>query len=118
MNIIKIKRIYEPSEPDDGYRILVDRLWPRGISKADAKLDEWAKDRTPSAELRTALHKGELAWDIFSDLYARQIEESESFSAWRAGIKEMLKTQDITFLTAAQLEPHNHAEILRNMVLE
>lgn len=117
MHSIKIKRIYEPYESDDGYRVLVDRLWPRGISKSDAKLDEWAKDQTPSNELRTGLHNGELVWEVFASLFAKQLEESDSFEAWKSGIKEKLKTQDITFLTAAKLEPHNHVEVLKDLVL-
>jgi hypothetical protein len=61
---VRIKRVYEPPAPDDGFRVLVDRLWPRGLSKERAAIDLWEKDVAPSDALRTAFHHGGLPWPI------------------------------------------------------
>ena len=68
-NKIFWKRIYEESKPEDGFRILIDRLWPRGITKEAAALGEWAKEITPSAELRKAYHRGEIPYAPFAARY-------------------------------------------------
>ena len=72
---ILLKRIYELPEITDGKRILVDRLWPRGIKKEVAKLDEWAKDITPSTELRQLFHRGEMPFEGFSQGYIEELEK-------------------------------------------
>ena len=69
MNKLQWKRVYETPENNDGYRILVDRLWPRGLKKENAKIDYWAKSITPSAELRQAYHKEEINYDTFAEKY-------------------------------------------------
>ena len=66
---MRIKRVYEPPAPDDGFRVLVDRLWPRGLSKERAAIDLWEKDVAPSDALRTAFHHGGLPWPDFADHY-------------------------------------------------
>ena len=72
--MIKLKRIYEDYEESDGYRILVDRLWPRGISKARAKIDEWVKEIGPSDELRKWFSHDETRWDGFKQLYFKELQ--------------------------------------------
>lgn len=67
---ILLKRIYEPRDEQDGYRVLVDRLWPRGIKKETARLDEWAKEITPSTEIRKLYHQGEMPFEGFSQAYS------------------------------------------------
>ena len=76
MQTIRIKRIYEKSSPDDGYRVLVDRLWPRGISKEVAHLDEWDKEIAPSAELRKWFYHKAERFDEFSLKYQLELKET------------------------------------------
>lgn len=77
MGKIKIKRIYEQSSADDGYRVLVDRLWPRGVSKKDANLDEWNKEIAPSTELRKWFDHKEERFDEFACRYREELNEKE-----------------------------------------
>lgn len=72
---IVLKRVYEDASPEDGYRVLVDRIWPRGISKEKAALDEWDKDLAPSTELREWFHHDPLLWDEFSRKYKEELLE-------------------------------------------
>jgi uncharacterized protein YeaO (DUF488 family) len=71
--LYKVKRIYEPPDPSDGFRILVDRLWPRGMSKESARLDEWMKEVAPSTELRKWFHRGPSDWDEFKRRYVERL---------------------------------------------
>ena len=72
-----LKRIYEPASPEDGYRVLVDRLWPRGVKKADADISCWAKEITPSPDLRKWFHEDkEGRFETFSERYAKELESS------------------------------------------
>lgn len=71
----KLKRIYEKPDPADGYRVLVDRLWPRGLTKEQARLDEWAKEIAPSNELRKALHEDRIGWAEFRRKYLAELEK-------------------------------------------
>lgn len=71
--MIATKRAYEPSEPSDGYRVLIDRLWPRGVSKSEAHLDDWAKDIAPSRELREWYGHDPDKWPEFQKRYAREL---------------------------------------------
>src|SRR3546814_13625307 len=73
---IKLKRAYEPAEEEDGQRILVDRLWPRGLSKADSKIDEWIKDIAPSTTLRTWFGHEVARWEAFHDRSIEKVGES------------------------------------------
>ena len=116
MNTIKIKRIYETYENADGYRILVDRLWPRGVTKEAARLDEWAKEVTPSSAIRTALHTDLLDWSAFEGAYRAELEANDLFAPCKLKVLGLLETQPVTFLTAAKLEPENHAAILKKNV--
>ena len=72
---VVLKGIREEPSAEDGARVLVDRLWPRGISKERAALDEWAKDATPTTELRRAFHNGEMPWPQFVDAYRAELTE-------------------------------------------
>ncbi len=109
--ILKIKRIYEDASDNDGYRILVDRLWPRGITKARAHLDEWNKNIAPSPELRKWFcHKAEL-FDEFSRLYS---EELDKHTDELTRIINISKQQNVTLLYAAKDPEINHAVVLEN----
>lgn len=107
---ISIKRIYLPPAPDDGCRVLVDRLWPRGISKDKAQLDHWFKDLAPSDDLRHWFgHKLEL-WDEFQRRYRAELEANADADA---PLRALLPEHDrITLLFAAKDETHNNAAFL------
>jgi len=106
---MKIKRIYEKPDSDDGYRVLVDRLWPRGIRKADAALDEWNKEITPSPELRIWFgHKAE-RFDAFKKYY---LEELRSHEKELLRLHRISENQELTLLYAAKNPKINHAIIL------
>ena len=75
---VNIKRIYGPAEKNDGYRILVDRLWPRGLTKESAKIDLWLKEVAPTTELRQWFHAGKGGFDEFKVKYNRELKENES----------------------------------------
>lgn len=103
---IQIKRIYEAVSPADGKRVLVDRLWPRGVSKAQAQLDLWPKELTPSDALRQWYHEDiEQRWDEFQQRYQAEL----------AGQQEALQ-EKITLLTAAKNAGKNHAEVLKRIL--
>src|ERR1700749_2255986 len=103
---IKIKRIYEPAEKTDGYRILVDRLWPRGIKKEDAHIDKWLKEVAPSTELRKWFHKDMTQWTEFATKYRHELKDNPALEELKADIKEH---KTVTLLYAAKDEEHNHA---------
>ncbi|HRN94087.1 MAG: DUF488 domain-containing protein [Chitinophagales bacterium] len=106
---MKIKRIYEKPDKADGYRILVDRIWPRGISKETAALDEWEKEIAPSTELRKWFgHKPEL----YPEFKVRYKEELKSCTAILERIKSISKKKPTTLLYSAKDEIHNQAVVL------
>lgn len=110
---IKIKRIYEAPEDGDGYRVLVDRLWPRGISKEAARLDEWDKSVAPSAALRKWFgHKPEL----FAEFSQRYTEELKEQATELQRLKTILKQQDLCLLYAAKDPNLNQAVVLAAII--
>lgn len=113
--MFKIKRIYEKPSADDGYRVLIDRLWPRGMSKEKAKLDRWYKEIAPSTELRKWFgHKAE-RWETFQNRYLRELKEN------RGAVEELKALQQkhrtVTLLYAAQDSEHNQARVLLAFLL-
>jgi uncharacterized protein YeaO (DUF488 family) len=115
MAAINIKRIYKPAEKTDGFRILVDRLWPRGISKEAAHLDLWLKEIAPSTELRKWFHSSDTAdrWDEFKAKYLIELKQNDA-------VKELLNiinnNQTVSLLYAVPDEDHNHALILKEFI--
>lgn len=108
---IRMKRVYAPIETDDGQRILVDRLWPRGLSKLKAQIDVWPKMLTPSNELRKWYHQDMVAhWDEFK---VRYLKELEVHQAELDDLRRLAEQQQITLLTASKEEQHNHVVILK-----
>lgn len=105
-----IKRIYDAPEKDDGFRILVDRLWPRGVSKEKAKLDLWIKDIAPTDELRKWFGHDPEKWDGFKNKYLYELKDKKEL------IKQMKiieKHNDkVTLLYSAKDEQHNNAQVL------
>jgi len=108
--MFKLKRVYEAPSADDGARVLVDRLWPRGVSKAKAALDLWLKDIGPSTELRKWFDHDPAKWSGFQERYAKELEgRTDLVEALRQ--KERLGT--VTLLYAARDEVHNEAVALK-----
>lgn len=115
MKPIRIKRIYDDPSADDGYRILVDRLWPRGISKARAHLDEWNKEIPPSTELRKWFdHKAD-RFDEFAIRYRLELEEKE---LQLNELRKIAEQKSVTLLYAAKDPQINHAAVLRTVILK
>jgi len=111
---LRLKRAYEPAETGDGVRILVDRLWPRGVSKAKAALDEWMKDIAPSTELRQWFGHDPGRWAEFQRRYKAELEQHPQELA-RLGA--LAKAQTVTLVYSAHDEKHNDAVVLRDVLL-
>lgn len=107
---IQIKRAYEGAGPDDGYRVLVDRLWPRGISKDEARIDLWLREAAPSTELRRWFHSDRSRWDEFRERYLEELARHEVELATLAA-----KAQDerVTLVFSAKEEGRNNAVVLK-----
>ncbi|MEH7082584.1 DUF488 domain-containing protein [Neobacillus drentensis] len=113
MDNIFLKRVYEPFEEVDGFRILIDRLWPRGISKDAAKLSYWFKDLAPSNELRKWFcHKPEL-FEEFRSRYLEELRSDEQKREYIRQIFEMAAQGPVTLLYGAKDPVHNHARVLK-----
>ena len=112
---IKIKRIYEPYSTTDGYRILVDRLWPRGIKKEEAHIDKWLKEIAPSTELRKWFHRESEAdhWAEFSNAYYAELKKSDAVDKLRSYIEEY---ENVTLLFAVKNAEQNHAILLKKFI--
>lgn len=109
MTKFAIKRIYETAENSDGYRVLVDRLWPRGVSKERAALDEWAKDIAPSTELRKWFGHDPAKFSEFSKRYIEEIKQNPN----APGILENWRAHKmVTLLYGARSEADNEAVVL------
>jgi uncharacterized protein YeaO (DUF488 family) len=107
---IAVKRVYEPPAENDGKRVLVDRLWPRGLKKDDAALDLWAKELAPSAALRRWFGHDPSRWDTFRHRYASELDAKAEH--WRALAQEGARHR-ITLLYGAKDEEHNNAVALK-----
>ncbi len=107
--MFKIKRVYEPAEATDGKRILVDRLWPRGLSKERAKVDEWLREVSPSAELRKWFGHDPAKWDEFRRRYAAELKGKEDVLD---GLRAVARKGTVTLLYGAKDEEHNQAVAL------
>jgi len=110
---LRIKRIYEPKEDSDGTRILVDRFWPRGLSKQDAAVDIWLKDIAPSPALRRWFGHDPAKWTEFQRRYRDELEENSSAVE---ELKRQIRQSDATLLYAAKDLRHNHAIVLQRFI--
>ena len=110
---VRIKRIYDPPESGDGYRVLIDHVWPRGVSRERAKLDEWARDLAPSDELRTWFdHRPER----FDQFRARYREELAGHADQIEALRDRASTGPLTILYAARDREHNNAVVLAELL--
>jgi len=112
---IKVKRIYEPYSADDGYRILVDRLWPRGMKKEDARIDKWLKEIAPSTALRKWFNHEPDKWEQFRQEYHDELKTSVALDELLADLKEH---ETVTFLFSSKEEKINHAVVLKQFVAD
>ncbi|MBO0981561.1 DUF488 domain-containing protein [Microbacterium sp. SD291] len=109
---LRRKRAYDTASSDDGFRVLVDRLWPRGVSKERAEIDLWAKDTAPSPELRREWHAAtEDEWDVYADRYRAQLAQ-ESAGPLEDLAAEVRRHPIVTLVYAAHDPERNHAAVL------
>jgi uncharacterized protein YeaO (DUF488 family) len=111
--LIKLKRAYEKPGKDDGERILVERLWPRGLTKQGAKIDLWLKDVAPSAELRRWFGHDPDKWDEFRKRYQKELKSKDDLIRL---LKRKAKSGAITLIYSARDEEHNSALVLRQFL--
>ena len=110
--MVDVKRVYDEISQQDGYRILVDRLWPRGMKKADLQYDEWLKAIAPSAELRKALHSETLDFAHFEKQYRAELQQNAAL----AELKQRMEKQKVTLLTATKLDQQSHITVLQKLL--
>jgi uncharacterized protein YeaO (DUF488 family) len=108
--VIRLKRIYQPPAKEDGFRILVERLWPRGVSKERARVDLWLKDVAPSPELRTWYGHDPSKWGEFQERYRAELQRNPELERMRQLIEEK---KEVTFVYAARDETRNSALVLK-----
>lgn len=107
---IKLKRVYDKPREDDGRRILVDRIWPRGLSKEQAALDDWMKDIAPSSTLRKWFGHQRERWEAFREAYLEELQEHRERLAELGNLAER---ETVTLLFAAKNETRNNAVVIR-----
>jgi uncharacterized protein YeaO (DUF488 family) len=111
---LRLKRAYEPAEPKDGVRILIDRLWPRGVSKTKAALDDWMKEIAPSTTLRQWFSHDPARWMEFQRRYKAELREHRQELDH---IRALAKTKTVTLVYSAHDEEHNDAVVLKAVLL-
>lgn len=111
--MIRIKRVYDPHDPDDGLRFLVDRLWPRGVKKENLPMSGWLKDVAPSDGLRRWFGHDPARWEEFRRRYEAELEDNGA--AWHP-LLETARTHDITLLFSARDPEQNNAVVLRSIL--
>ncbi len=111
--MIKLKRVYENPAPEDGVRILVERLWPRGLSKERAAIDIWLKDVAPSPELRKWFSHDPIKWKGFCERYKEELDQKKDQLDM---LKEETREGTVTFVYAAKDDEHNSAVVLKTFI--
>lgn len=111
---LRVKRVYAPPSPEDGARILVDRLWPRGLSREKAHVDLWLKELAPSTELRKWFNHDPAKWDEFRQRYQQELRQQP---AALAQLVELAGTRPVTLLFGAKEERFNDAVALKAFIL-
>lgn len=109
----RIKRVYEPPARGDGLRVLVDRLWPRGLTKEKAHIDRWLKEIAPSDALRRLVHDDPAKWEEFVAAYRRELAQEPAKTA-AAELCKQARSRPVSLLYAARNETHNNAVALKN----
>ena len=116
MKELRIKRIYEAIEEQDGYRVLTDRLWPRGIAKAKAAIDLWEKTVAPSTELREWFGHTPERFPEFTERYLQELEDNSDATKFVELCQKQLEKSNVTLLYGAKDEVHNQAVVLQNFI--
>lgn len=111
--MVRVKRIYDPSASDDGFRVLIDRIWPRGIRKADAALDLWLKDVAPSTDLRRWFGHDPAKWASFRERYYAELDQKPDAMAL---LRDKARQGTVTLLYAARDPDHNNAVALKGLL--
>jgi uncharacterized protein YeaO (DUF488 family) len=111
---VRLKRAYEPAKASDGTRILVDRLWPRGVSKEDAALDQWMKEVAPSTELRKWFGHDPGRWREFCRRYRNELHKNATLLSQ---LRSLARKSPMTLVYSAHDEVHNDAIVLRDVIL-
>lgn len=109
---LRLKRVYEPADVGDGHRVLVDRLWPRGLSREKAQIAAWLKEIAPSEALRRRFHGDPTGWDAFRTAYYTELEQEPAQAALR-GLLDRLTREPVTLLYAAREQTRNNAVALK-----
>ena len=113
---VMLKRVYDAADASDGFRVLVDRLWPRGLTKQAARADAWLPDIAPSHELRRWYHARPSQWPEFRNRYIRELSGTEAMSAL-SQLHEMVRDQaKVTLLFASRNPEHNNASVLKQLL--
>lgn len=113
---LQLERIYQQPQNTVGYRILVDRLWPRGISKVNAHLDYWFKDIAPSNKLRSWFNHEPQKFPVFAEKYNLELQANPKTPQFIQLVQQHLKTEDVILLYGAKDQQHNQAVVLYNFV--
>ena len=108
---VRVRRVYDPPDPADGHRVLVDRLWPRGLSKSAAAVDEWVKAIAPSGELRRWYGHEEGKFAAFRERYGAELQKPERAEAL-AHLRQLARSGPLTLLTATRDVEHSQAAVL------
>jgi uncharacterized protein YeaO (DUF488 family) len=110
---VRLKRAYEPPEPSDGYRVLIDRLWPRGVKKEEARLDEWARELAPSSELRRWFGHDPAKFDEFRRRYREELAAQEKKLT---ELRRLARKETVTLVYSARDTEHNDAVVLADLL--
>jgi uncharacterized protein YeaO (DUF488 family) len=113
---VTVKRVYEPPARSDGARVLVDRLWPRGLRKEDIALDEWLRDLAPSNELRKWFHSQPERWLLFRKRYLKELSQPHSLNDLQKLYTLARKRKRVTLLYSSKNELHNNAVVLKDLL--
>jgi uncharacterized protein YeaO (DUF488 family) len=113
---VAIKRVYEPAAPADGRRVLVDRLWPRGLRKEQAAVKHWLRDLAPSKELRQWYHANPEAWPLFRKRYLKELTSSKATAAVEKLHDLAEGKQNLTLLYASRNQERNNATVLKELL--
>jgi uncharacterized protein YeaO (DUF488 family) len=111
-----VKRVYEPASRTDGTRVLVDRLWPRGLSRTKAAVDEWLRELAPSHDLRKWFHARPQQWLAFRRMYFKELTRPEPLTALQKLYALAHKRKRLTILFASRNEKHNNAVVLKELL--
>jgi uncharacterized protein YeaO (DUF488 family) len=112
---VSLKRVYDKPTRSDGTRVLVDRLWPRGLTKQSAAVDHWLRDLAPSNDLRKWYHANERAWPVFRKRYMKELSEGDAAAALQQ-LYDLVQCGKVTLLFSSRNEERNNAVVLKDLL--